>query len=110
MKLLLDENLSRRILPFLGHDYPGSRHIVDCGLGQKRDSDIWRYAARHDFVIVSRDTDCLDMRSSETVSAHLIWLGFGNCRNARIVQALTSRRAEIEKAFLVDGVTILEIR
>lgn len=28
MKLLLDENLSRRLVPFLQHDYPGSNQVV----------------------------------------------------------------------------------
>lgn len=28
MNLLLDENLSRRLIPFLQHDYPGSSHVV----------------------------------------------------------------------------------
>ena len=28
MKLLLDENLSRRLVPFLQHDYPGSDQVV----------------------------------------------------------------------------------
>jgi predicted nuclease of predicted toxin-antitoxin system len=28
MKLLLDENLSRRLVPFLQHDFPGSSQVV----------------------------------------------------------------------------------
>lgn len=32
MKLLLDENLSRRLIPFLQHDYPGSSQVVLLGL------------------------------------------------------------------------------
>ena len=32
MKLLLDENLSRRLIPFLQHDYPGSSQVVLMGL------------------------------------------------------------------------------
>ena len=110
MKLLLDENLSRRVVPFLDHDYPGSRHVVELGLERERDVDIWRYAARHGYVLVSRDADFLDMQSGETSPARLIRICFGNCRNARVVQALTSRRGEIETAFLVDGIRILEIR
>lgn len=32
MKLLLDENLSRRLVPFLQHDFPGSSQVVLSGL------------------------------------------------------------------------------
>ena len=28
MKFLLDENLSRRMVPFLQHDYPGSSQVM----------------------------------------------------------------------------------
>jgi predicted nuclease of predicted toxin-antitoxin system len=28
MKLLLDENLSKRLVPFLQHDFPGSTQLV----------------------------------------------------------------------------------
>ena len=28
MKLLLDQNLSRRLVPFLQHDYPGSNQVL----------------------------------------------------------------------------------
>ena len=32
MKLLLDENLSRRLVPFLQHDFPGSTQVVLLGM------------------------------------------------------------------------------
>ena len=32
MKLLLDENLSRRLVPFLQHDYPGGSQVVLLGM------------------------------------------------------------------------------
>ena len=30
MKLLLDENLSRRIVPFLQHEFPGTSQVTLC--------------------------------------------------------------------------------
>lgn len=32
MKRLLDENLSRRLVPFLQHDYPDSSQVVPLGM------------------------------------------------------------------------------
>jgi hypothetical protein len=37
MKLLLDENLSRRLVPFLQSDFPGSSHVALLGLEQASD-------------------------------------------------------------------------
>ena len=53
MKLLLDENLSRRLIPFLQHDYPGSSQVVLLGLEAASDSVVWRTAKDHGFVIVT---------------------------------------------------------
>ena len=60
MKLLLDENLSRRLVPFLLHDYPGSSHVSLLGLESASDVDVWNIwntAKAQDFVIVTRDAD-----------------------------------------------------
>lgn len=57
MKLLLDENLSRRLLPFLLHDYPGSSHACLLNLESATDVEVWTTAKTQDFVIVTRDAD-----------------------------------------------------
>lgn len=57
MKLLLDENLSRRIVPFLQSDFPGSSRVSLLGMESASDDEIWQYAKNNDFVIVSRDAD-----------------------------------------------------
>lgn len=41
MKLLLDENLSRRLVPFLQHDYPDSAQVVLLGLESASDIVVW---------------------------------------------------------------------
>jgi predicted nuclease of predicted toxin-antitoxin system len=57
MKLLLDENLSRRIVPFLQGDYPGSTQVALLGMERMADREIWEYARQNNFVVVSRDSD-----------------------------------------------------
>ena len=57
MKLLLDENLSRRLLPFLQHDYPGSNQVVLLGMESASDREVWQKAKDDDYVILTRDAD-----------------------------------------------------
>ena len=57
MKLLLNENLSRRFVPFLHAYYPGSNQVVLLGLEKASDREIWQYAKNHDYVIVTKDSD-----------------------------------------------------
>lgn len=57
MKLLLDENLSRRLVPFLQHDYPGSNQVMLLGMQSATDQEVWQKAKDDDYVIVTRDAD-----------------------------------------------------
>jgi hypothetical protein len=50
MKLLLDENLSRRLVPFLQHDYPGISQVVLLGLESASDKDVWLKAKTDGYV------------------------------------------------------------
>jgi predicted nuclease of predicted toxin-antitoxin system len=53
MKLLLDENISRRLVPFLQQAYPHSSHVALLGLASCTDREVWAYARAHDYVIVT---------------------------------------------------------
>ena len=53
MKLLLDENLSDRIINKIIDLYPDSQHVKTLGLLNTDDSLIWEFAKFNGFVIVS---------------------------------------------------------
>jgi len=59
MKLLFDENLSPKLPSLLKNEFPGSRHVRDCGLKGKTDREVWEYARREGFMIASKDSDFL---------------------------------------------------
>ena len=57
MNLLLDENLSPRLLPRLASLFPGLIHVRDVGLKQASDEAIWDWAKRNSHTIVTTDAD-----------------------------------------------------
>ena len=57
MKLLLDENLSFRLLQRISVAYPGSQHAEAVGLRGKDDREVWSFAATHGYAIVPKDND-----------------------------------------------------
>jgi predicted nuclease of predicted toxin-antitoxin system len=57
MKLLFDESLSPRLVPLLRDLFPESESALRNGLGCVGDRKILEYAAGHDFVLVSTDSD-----------------------------------------------------
>jgi predicted nuclease of predicted toxin-antitoxin system len=57
VKLLLDENLSDRIIFRIGDLFPGSMHVKTVGLSDADDDVVWEWAKQHGFTIASKDTD-----------------------------------------------------
>jgi predicted nuclease of predicted toxin-antitoxin system len=57
VKLLLDENLSNRIVQRITDLFPDSTHVNSIGLKDAGDSIIWDWAKQHGFTIVAKDTD-----------------------------------------------------
>jgi predicted nuclease of predicted toxin-antitoxin system len=74
VKLLFDENLSRKLPPRLGDLYPGSIHASDAGLLRANDRSIWEYARDHGFVIVTADSDFHAISITLGPPPKVIWL------------------------------------
>jgi predicted nuclease of predicted toxin-antitoxin system len=102
MKLLLDQNLSRRIIAQIESDFPNSRHITSVLSETTSDRDIWFYAQEHGFVIVTKDDD-FEQRS--ILLGHppkVIWIRLGNCKTAQVVDLLLRSKLVI-RAFIDDA-------
>lgn len=61
MKLLFDQNLSPRLVNALADLYPQSSHVSLVELADAADRDVWIFAKKHDFTIVSKDADFGDL-------------------------------------------------
>jgi predicted nuclease of predicted toxin-antitoxin system len=57
MKLLLDQNISRKLVKQLEDIYPGSQHITSIMSENSDDREIWLYAKQNGFTIVTKDDD-----------------------------------------------------
>ena len=109
MKLLLDENLSRRIVPLLVTDFPGTTQIALLGMERASDSEIWQFAKDNDFVIVTKDADFYDLSLLHGAPPKVIWLKSGNVAKAEVVGVLLRNREEIELALGAIDVNCVEL-
>lgn len=109
MKLLLDENLSRRIVPFLQIAFPGSSQVALLGLETATDAEIWRYARENGFVIVSRDSDFHERSLIEGHPPQVVWLKIPNRSRAAVLNILLEYRIEIELALLQENRACVEL-
>ncbi|HWF11710.1 MAG TPA: DUF5615 family PIN-like protein [Bryobacteraceae bacterium] len=74
MKLLFDENLSRKLVVRLAELYAGSAHVVDFDLLESPDRDIWEFAKSNAFMIVSTDADFYELATTIGPPPKVLWL------------------------------------
>jgi predicted nuclease of predicted toxin-antitoxin system len=98
MRLLLDQNLSPRLVYRLADLFPGSAHVSTHGLEQVSDRDVWEFARRHGFTLISKDSDFADISILLGCPPRVIWLRIGNC-TAQQIEALLRRHASDIEAF-----------
>ena len=84
MTLLLDQNLSHRLVENLASLYPDSSHVRMHGLNTAEDEKVWDFARQHSFMIVSKDSDLYQRSLSYGFPTKVIWIRRGNCRTETI--------------------------
>jgi len=110
VKLLLDENLSDRIVPQILDLFPDSTHVKAAGLAREDDASISEWAKQRGFTVVSKDTDFYQRSIIFGHPPKFIWLRVGNCPTSLITNLLRSR-CELIREFIqseAESLLILE--
>ncbi len=110
MKLLFDEQLSRRLPDLLADAFPESSDVLAAGLAGAPDAAIWDYAKFSGFVLVTKDEDFQRLSILRGPPPKVIWLRIGNSGTADVARLLRFRIEQIrtfiedpESAFLTLG-------
>jgi predicted nuclease of predicted toxin-antitoxin system len=74
VKLLFDENLSRKLVSKLAGLFPGSTHVALEGLAGASDLQVWEFAKTRDFIIVTADADFYELVTTYGPPPKVIWL------------------------------------
>lgn len=109
MKLLLDENLSRRIVPFIQDAFPGSTQVASLNMASASDVEIWQYAKSNGYVIVTKDADFQELCLLHGTPPKVLWLRIGNTSKAAITHLLIEHRSIIEETLSQSTVDYMEI-
>lgn len=97
MKLLLDQNLSRRIPGLIGDLFPGSDHVASLGLDRATDELVWNHAAKEGFAIVSKDSDFHQMSLVRGFPPKVVFLKVGNCTTDLIVSVIRKHEGDFRE-------------
>ena len=97
MKLLLDENISQRLVVLLSSTYPDCTHVELILERGGSDTSVWEYARVNGCVIVSKDNDFRQRAFVLGPPPKVIWLNIGNARTSAVVALLTANLERIER-------------
>ncbi len=78
MKLLFDQNISFRLLKRIIDLLPESKQVRELGLENSTDSEIFDYARRNGFAIITFDSDFFDLSIIKGSPPKIIWIRTGN--------------------------------
>lgn len=109
MKLLFDQNISPKIVALIQPQFPYSQQVVQVGLENASDSDIFEFARTNNFAIVTFDSDFVDLSVVKGTPPKIIWLRTGNLTTMAISSLLHKNAANIQNFLNFEEDGILEI-
>lgn len=108
MKLLLDHNLSPKLVRLLADEFTDTAHVFILGMASDSDIDIWDYARENDYAIVSKDKDFYQRSALLGQPPKVIHLTMGNCPMGDIATTLLNNSGQVKdflrhksKAYLI---------
>lgn len=110
MKILVDQNISFRLVPRILEQFPDTAHVKDFGLIDHNDFLIFQYARKHQFTaILTLDEDFYNIQLEHGAPPKIIWMRMGNCSTAALATAILDNAAIIHDFLLNDGIDCLEL-
>lgn len=110
MKLLLDANISWRIIKLVENDFSDCLHAKDINVIQPaKDLDIWEFAKQKNFTILTHDDDFEKLLLLKGAPPKVIILKTFNKNTKQIAELLISKREIIESFISNQDLMILEI-
>ena len=102
MKLLFDQNLSPRLVNHLSDLYLESSPVHLLCIDHVSDKEVWEYARREGFLIVTKDADFSDLCMLPGFPPKVIWIRRGNCKTTDVEMILRHHYDDI-KALHEEG-------
>lgn len=102
MKILLDQNISYRVVNLLSGGFEVIDHVKLLKLTDASDIQIWRFAKSNEYTIITFDSDFIDLATLYGTPPNVIWLRFGNSSNLKIANKLIAN-AGLIRDFINDS-------
>lgn len=97
MNLLLDQNISFRIVRKIRDKFPNAVQVREAGLEGCSDTEIWDFCKKNKYAIVTFDSDFFDFTVLRGHPPKVIWIRTGNRSTEALSELLISKHNLIEK-------------
>ena len=108
MKLLFDQNISFRLIKRINDLFPGSKQVRELELENSTDVEIFDFAKRNYFAIVTFDSDFCDLNIIRAYPPKIIWIRTGNM-STKTLENLLRKKGDLIKLFLTEDYGCLEL-
>ncbi|QZZ21996.1 DUF5615 family PIN-like protein [Leptothermofonsia sichuanensis E412] len=109
MKLLFDQNLSRKLVNRLADIFPDASHVQFHGLSEKTDTEIWEFAKLNDFCIVTQDADFAERSRLYGSPPKVVWLRCGNAPTHQVEALIRAAKEAIQELLDKPALHCLEL-
>ena len=109
MKFLVDNQLPPALARWLVSHEQEALHVLDAGLAEAKDEEIWEYASANSLVLITKDEDFSRPVTSRQDRVCVVWVRLGNCRTSALLAAFNSLLPQLLE-LLEAGSRLVEIR
>lgn len=109
MNLLFDQNISPRILKILPKQFSNCQQVRFVGLEDSSDFEIFQFAGKNDFAVVTFDSDFVDLNAMHGTPPKIVYLNTGNLTTKNITELLMDNILRINHYLDSDSDEILEL-
>jgi predicted nuclease of predicted toxin-antitoxin system len=110
MKLLIDQNISYRLLGRIIDIFPNATHIKNLNLWDSDDYEIFMVAREQGFdAIVTIDADFVSLNQQFGVPPKIIWIRTGNVSTGILADVLRIHTETIREFLLDESLQCLQI-
>lgn len=108
MKFLIDENIPLKLAKEILKLYPGSKYVLYSDLQGKHDKFLFEFAKEKEFIIITFDTDFLDILSYplENTSGRIV-LRYKSLKINEIIERTLKILKILENKNIKDSIVII---
>ncbi len=109
MKLLIDQNISRRIIESINDIFSDSMHVNSMDSTTKTDIDLWDFAIKNEFCLVTTDSDYFNHCIISEESPKIIYVQGEVITSNKMEWTLRVNQEAIEQFITEDSANCLTI-